>query len=156
MVRNSLIQVRQNTDRGSINKTKRGQRTQLRYVAGHYSTHGCAMLQDITAHRTVALCCGTLQRTRLRYVAGHYSTSQQNKVDPRWLQMLANIFKCPIFLWNVVVFNHIWMQAIGLDRMQQGGTPVATCTVPVKNVVKIYPVIYNIYTQTSPSTSSQC
>ena len=30
---------------------------------------------------------------------------------------------------NVVVFHRIWMQAIGLDRMQPGGTPVAACTV---------------------------
>ena len=35
------------------------------------------------------------QHVPLRYVAGHHSTLQQNKVDPRWPQMLANIFKCP-------------------------------------------------------------
>ena len=36
MVRNSPIHVRQNADHGSI-KTKRGQRTRLRYVVGHHS-----------------------------------------------------------------------------------------------------------------------
>ena len=51
MVRNFPIQVRKNADCGSINQTKRGQRTWLRYVVGHHSTSqqnktGPLLIQD--------------------------------------------------------------------------------------------------------------
>ena len=116
MVRNSPTQVRQSTDRGSI-KTKRCQRAQLRYVAGHYNT------------------------------------SQQNKCDPLLIQ---NGRRCPqtssnvpIFPWNVVVFNRIWMQAIGLGRTQPGGSPVAACTVlcnaPKLTIAMKWPIILETY-----------
>ena len=47
--------------------------------------------------------------------------------------MHANIFKYPYFP-EKCVFKRIWMKAIGLDRMQPGGTPVAACTVCCKNI----------------------
>ena len=66
---------------------------------------------------------------QLRYVAGHYSISQYDKVEEDGRRRSQTNSNVPIFPWNVVVINPIWMHASGLDKTQAGGSTVAACTV---------------------------